>query len=624
MKVTGTNSQASLLLNNCFQWKEIRKHLFTTTSITKWLLASFCGLLPLAGCSNDEHVLESQGKTESVKSSTSFTATFDEMTTTRVYLENTSTDKSRKVFWQEGDIISVYSDTDTKLKTYKLASLTNNEATFTGDEVKGNKFYAVFAPNQDCVVDDKDASTIHISRSGKSFTNNDLDIPMVAVSNSNSLMFKQTMGIIRTTVGNVHEISKVVLSGNNGENLGGSGYVNVSENQVEFRLDGKQTTSSYDHDLALKDFEDNFTDIYFPIVPQLFEKGITLNITGKDANGNDFNIEKKYDSRFIVKAGTISCFDAIDVKEELKALEETEDPNQDKANTLVIYYSYTGNCQEIVSSLTSQISADVLRIEPADKTQKYEANNYAIGTQLLNAIKAAPNNVSSYPAIDPVSISLANYDNFIIVTPLWWSQMAAIMQTYLFQHGAELANKHVGLIVSSHSSGISQVVDDAERLVPNANWMGDALWINASNHANRSTLIQNWLSTLNYSNNSKPMTGKINITIDGNTQTITLVENAATQALVERLKQGPVTVTLNNNGDFEIWGSLGFSLPTSNEQINAQPGDVILYNGSNICLFYGSNSWSYTSLGKIDGLSASQLRIFLKAGSNNISVTLSL
>ena len=120
------------------------------------------------------------------------------------------------------------------------------------------------------------------------------------------------------------------------------------------------------------------------------------------------------------------------------------------------------------------------------------------------------------------------------------------------------------------------------------------------------------------------MTGKINITIDGNTQTITLVENAATQALVERLKQGPVTVTLNNNGDFEIWGSLGFSLPTSNEQINAQPGDVILYNGSNICLFYGSNSWSYTSLGKIDGLSASQLRTFLKAGYNNISVTLSL
>ena len=117
---------------------------------------------------------------------------------------------------------------------------------------------------------------------------------------------------------------------------------------------------------------------------------------------------------------------------------------------------------------------------------------------------------------------------------------------------------------------------------------------------------------------------KMDITIDGETKTATLVDNAATQALVEKLKNGPVTVTLNSSGGFEIWGALGFSLPTSNEQINAQPGDIILYNGSNICMFYGSNSWSYTRLGKIDGLSESELRTFLKAGESNISVTLSL
>ena len=117
---------------------------------------------------------------------------------------------------------------------------------------------------------------------------------------------------------------------------------------------------------------------------------------------------------------------------------------------------------------------------------------------------------------------------------------------------------------------------------------------------------------------------KIYITIGGQTASATLVDNAATKALVEKLQQAPVTVTLNSSGDFEIWGSLGFSLPTSNQQMTAQPGDVILYSGSNICLFYGSNSWSYTRLGKIDGLSENELRSFLKAGENNISVTLSL
>ena len=294
------------------------------------------------------------------------------------------------------------------------------------------------------------------------------------------------------------------------------------------------------------------------------------------------------------------------------------------AKTLIVYYSYTGNCQQIVESLTAQVEADVMRIEPADKTQKYEANNYAIGTALLNAIKAAPNDAASYPAIDPVSITdLSPYQNIIIVTPLWWSQMAAIMQTYLFNYSAQMAGKHVAMIVSSHSSGISGVVTDAKRLVPDCIWMGDALWINNSNHGNRASLIQDWLPTLNFAEKQTTM-NQMYITIDGMTQSATLADNTATKELIAKLQQAPITVMLNSSGGFEIWGALGFSLPTSNEQVNAQPGDIVLYNGSNICMFYGSNSWSYTRLGKIDGLSESELRTFLKAGESNISVTLSL
>ena len=123
---------------------------------------------------------------------------------------------------------------------------------------------------------------------------------------------------------------------------------------------------------------------------------------------------------------------------------------------------------------------------------------------------------------------------------------------------------------------------------------------------------------------AQTMTQKMYITIDDQTQSVTLIDNAATRALAEKLQQAPIDVTLNNNSDFEIWGALGFSLPTSNQQMTGQPGDVVLYNGSNICLFYGTSSWSYTRLGKIDGLSESELRTFLKAGESNIRVTLSL
>jgi hypothetical protein len=123
---------------------------------------------------------------------------------------------------------------------------------------------------------------------------------------------------------------------------------------------------------------------------------------------------------------------------------------------------------------------------------------------------------------------------------------------------------------------------------------------------------------------AQTMTQKMFVTIGGVTKTATMVDNAATQELVTRLQQAPVTVMLNSSGGFEIWGALGFSLTTSNVQVNAQPGDIVLYNGSNICMFYGTNSWNYTRLGHIDGLSEGELRTFLHAGESNISVMLSL
>ncbi|MDE5550163.1 MAG: NAD(P)H-dependent oxidoreductase, partial [Bacteroidaceae bacterium] len=127
------------------------------------------------------------------------------------------------------------------------------------------------------------------------------------------------------------------------------------------------------------------------------------------------------------------------------------------AKTLVVYYSYTNNIHQVVTALTSQIDADVIRIEPAEKGLNYAANNYAIGSAQISAIRKNPNDASSYPAIDPAKVNLADYDCIIIGAPLWWSNMAAPLQTFLFRNGAAMAGKHIGLIVSSASSGISGV-----------------------------------------------------------------------------------------------------------------------------------------------------------------------
>ena len=78
------------------------------------------------------------------------------------------------------------------------------------------------------------------------------------------------------------------------------------------------------------------------------------------------------------------------------------------------------------------------------------------------------------------------------------------------------------------------------------------------------------------------MEQKMYITIGEQTQSVTLVDNDATRELIAALQDASITVTLNDN-DFEIWGSLGRSLTTKNEQMTVQPGDIVLYNGSNIC-----------------------------------------
>lgn len=120
------------------------------------------------------------------------------------------------------------------------------------------------------------------------------------------------------------------------------------------------------------------------------------------------------------------------------------------------------------------------------------------------------------------------------------------------------------------------------------------------------------------------MTQKLYITIDGKTLPVVLVNNAATQALVAALKEGDITYEAHDYGGFEKVGALGRSLPTSNTQITTQAGDVILYSGNQIVLFYGSNSWSYSRLGRMEYTSQAELESFLKAGQGNVMVKLSL
>ena len=100
----------------------------------------------------------------------------------------------------------------------------------------------------------------------------------------------------------------------------------------------------------------------------------------------------------------------------------------------------------------------------------------------------------------------------------------------------------------------------------------------------------------------------------------TLEKNEAMSALVEMMRESPVVIQMSDYSGFEKVGSLGTSLPTSNSQTTTQAGDIVLYNGNQIVIFYGSNSWSYTRLGHIDDLTGWEESL----GSGDVKVTFSL
>ncbi len=121
-------------------------------------------------------------------------------------------------------------------------------------------------------------------------------------------------------------------------------------------------------------------------------------------------------------------------------------------------------------------------------------------------------------------------------------------------------------------------------------------------------------------NTEENIVENINVQVGDVVFSATLEENEAVTAFVEMMQENPIVIQMSDYSGFEKVGSLGASLPASNSQITTQAGDIVLYNGNQIVIFYGSNSWSYTRLGHIDDLTGWEEAL----GNGDVTVTFSL
>lgn len=112
------------------------------------------------------------------------------------------------------------------------------------------------------------------------------------------------------------------------------------------------------------------------------------------------------------------------------------------------------------------------------------------------------------------------------------------------------------------------------------------------------------------------------ITAGDTTFTVTLADNSSVDALKELLAQGPLTIDMSDYGNMEKVGSIGTSLPRNDEQITTRAGDVILYQGDSLVIYYDTNSWNFTRIGKIDGVTKEELLDAFGSGSVTVTFTL--
>ena len=116
-------------------------------------------------------------------------------------------------------------------------------------------------------------------------------------------------------------------------------------------------------------------------------------------------------------------------------------------------------------------------------------------------------------------------------------------------------------------------------------------------------------------------TAALQMTIDDTPVSVDWQDNESVQALKEFCSNQPLMIQMSRYGGFEQVGSIGTDLPQNDVRTTTSSGDIVLYSGNQMVVFYGSNTWAYTRLGHITDKTQAELTELLSNG--NVTITLS-
>ena len=281
-------------------------------------------------------------------------------------------------------------------------------------------------------------------------------------------------------------------------------------------------------------------------------------------------------------------------------------------DSLIIYFSATGTTGDAAAKIQEAVGADIVRLVP--KTD-YSSADLKYTDKSCRANKEQAEN--TMPAISTVIRNLDQYSTIYIGYPIWHGKEPGVIRTFLSKYSME--GKTVLPFCTSGSSGISGSMQHIRDMAEGAD-------VKNGKDLTHSSVkdIEEWIKKENEisvkSDDGGYTVRDMKMKIGNKEVDVIWEDNESVKALRELVGSETISINMSMYGGFEQVGEIGTSLPRNDAQTTTSCGDIVLYSGNKLVVFYGSNSWSYTRLGKITGLDRAQLTELLSEGDVTITI----
>gem|GEM_PF-361588 len=291
--------------------------------------------------------------------------------------------------------------------------------------------------------------------------------------------------------------------------------------------------------------------------------------------------------------------------------EETENKGENKV--LVVYFTRTVNTETIADIIEKKTGGTKIRLEtvkdyPADYSSVYD-------------VAMEEKNTNARPKLKTKIENMEDYNTIFVGYPIWHGDVPMAIRTFLEEY--DFSGKTVVPFCTSASSLPDTSFGHIEESAAEANVL-TGFWSGSAGLQNLDQTVPEWLDTLGINTENKESSeGRtMKITVGNTSFTAALEDNSSARALEELLREEPLTINMRDYASMEKVGEIGKSLPRNDKNTVTEAGDIILYQGNSLVIYYDTNTWNFTRIGKIAGVTKEEL---LKAfGEGSVTVTFSL